>query len=752
MASRPHGAVLQHIQRLFERGSLSGLSEWQLLDRYASRRDESAFEALVARHGPMVLGVCRRVLDDPDAVEDAFQATFLVLVRKARTLGERDAIGHWLYGVACRVALRARCEAARRRSREVPVGGTEVAVPATEPGRDELAPILDTELSRLPAKYRAPIVLCYLEGLTHEEAARQLHWPIGSVKGRLARARDLLRMRLARHGLVPAAGLLAVTTISRATAAVPESLRQATVQAGLHCAGGRAAAEVASASVVRLMEGVLSTMFLTKLKVTAAVVGTCGVLALGAWGLEQSTQGSKSPPKEKEATAIAAGPQSLRDKLDRPLAKPLKLQDVRLDELLKTIKAATQAPGDTGVPIYVEPEGLKEAGATIDSPVTFDGTKLPLKTALDVALRPLRLGATIQDGLLVITSRQEVTLIELRALNEALQQRAITPGTAASAGMSPSEWLKRMHGRGIVFSANNTEDVDPEDEARTRAVLDALKKPVPMPFKNETPLEDVLTHIREQTKSQELPDGIPIYVDPVGLNEAEKTMTSPITFDLKGVALRESLPRMLKQLGLVYMVKDGLLSITSESSENAPSPILMLAWKAEMGELSLNEMNELIEFFKVRKEISRYAAAEEVVDPTIGGGFVPAGPALAQSDGGEDPKTRLILNALERVVPLHFEGIDLDTALAEIKKATAGPGLPDGIPIYRNPTARRVGIPWQVTLNLNGVKLKTSLRLLLGQVELGYSVSDCLLIIDRQGSPEVTPMGAGGKGAPRNLQ
>ena len=106
MASRPQGAVLQQIHLLFQRGSVSGLSEWQLLDRYASRRDESAFEALVARHGPMVLGVCRRVLDDPHAVEDAFQATFLVLVRRARSLGERDAIGHWLYGVACRVALR----------------------------------------------------------------------------------------------------------------------------------------------------------------------------------------------------------------------------------------------------------------------------------------------------------------------------------------------------------------------------------------------------------------------------------------------------------------------------------------------------------------------------------------------------------------------------------------------------------------------------------------------------------------------
>src|SRR4051812_2861450 len=163
MASRHYGEVLKQIQRLFHGGSVGGLSEWELLDRYATRRDESAFEALVARHGPMVLGVCRRVLDDPHAVEDAFQATFLVLVRRAGSLGPHDAIGPWLYGVARRVALGAGAEAARRRSREVPAARAEGAALADEPGRGELARILDEELGRLPEKYRAPVVLCYLE-------------------------------------------------------------------------------------------------------------------------------------------------------------------------------------------------------------------------------------------------------------------------------------------------------------------------------------------------------------------------------------------------------------------------------------------------------------------------------------------------------------------------------------------------------------------------------------------------------------
>src|SRR4051795_13273101 len=166
MPSRHYGDALRQLHRLFQRGSLGGMSEWQLLDCYATRRDDSAFEALVARHGPMVLGVCRRVLDDPHAVEDAFQATFLVLVRKAGSLGPRDAIGHWLYGVACRVALRARSESARRRSSEVPMGRVEGLARVNEPGIDEIAPILDEEIARLPSKYRAPVVLCYLEDLT----------------------------------------------------------------------------------------------------------------------------------------------------------------------------------------------------------------------------------------------------------------------------------------------------------------------------------------------------------------------------------------------------------------------------------------------------------------------------------------------------------------------------------------------------------------------------------------------------------
>ena len=199
------GPVVHQLRHLFEGRSIAGVSEWQLLRRYLEGRDEVAFEAIVARHGPMVLGVCRRVLFDARDVEDAFQATFVVLAKKGGTLGESDPVSHWLYGVAYRVALKARAAAARRRRLEGSATPAEAAT-LDEPSTGELGGVIDEELARLPAKYRSPVVLCYLEGQTHEEAARQLGWPLGTVKGRLSRARDLLKGRLERRGVAPPAG------------------------------------------------------------------------------------------------------------------------------------------------------------------------------------------------------------------------------------------------------------------------------------------------------------------------------------------------------------------------------------------------------------------------------------------------------------------------------------------------------------------------------------------------------------------
>jgi RNA polymerase sigma factor (sigma-70 family) len=213
-----------------------------LLEKFARRRDGSAFETLVKRHGPMVLAVCQRVLQNSQDAEDAFQATFLVLVRKAGSIGQPELLANWLYGVAYRTALKARASAARRSEHE----RQAVSMPTSDPLLDvawrELRALLDEELSRLPEKYRAPLVLCYLQGKTNEEAARQLGWPIGSMSARLARGREMLRDRLAsRDKALPAGLFLMVLTQKAGAATLPAPLVGATVKAGLGWAVGQSA-------------------------------------------------------------------------------------------------------------------------------------------------------------------------------------------------------------------------------------------------------------------------------------------------------------------------------------------------------------------------------------------------------------------------------------------------------------------------------------------------------------------------------
>src|SRR5437868_9130275 len=232
MATSQMSEVIRHLggAGLLRKGA--GLTDGQLLGDYLSRRDEAALAALVWRHGPMVWGVCRRVLHNYHNAEDAFQATFLVLVRKAASVASRELFANWLYGVAHQTALKARATAAKRKVRERQV--TEMPEPAVaeqDLWRD-LQPLLDQELSRLPDNYRAVVVLCDLEGKTRKEAARQLGLPEGTVGSRLARARALLAKRLARHGLAVTGGALAAMLPREAGAAsVPASVVSNTIQA-----------------------------------------------------------------------------------------------------------------------------------------------------------------------------------------------------------------------------------------------------------------------------------------------------------------------------------------------------------------------------------------------------------------------------------------------------------------------------------------------------------------------------------------
>ncbi|MCI0640199.1 MAG: RNA polymerase sigma factor [Gemmataceae bacterium] len=297
MTTSPLNRVVQR----FRLGALTGAggpTDGELLESFITERDEAAFESLVRRHGPMVMGVCRRVIGLSHDAEDAFQATFLVLVRKANSIVPRQALGNWLYGVAYRTALEARSRLHRRFAKERQV--TDMPHPEAAPNGvwSDLQPILDCELCRLPDKYRLPIVLCELEGRSRNEVARQLNLPEGTLSSRLATARRKLAQRLSGCGLALSGGALAMLlSESAASASVPAPLAMSTVKAAALLAAKQSAAGVVSANVAALTEGVVKAMFMTKIKMTAAFLLVTGVLALtGGVVLNSRAQAAADPP------------------------------------------------------------------------------------------------------------------------------------------------------------------------------------------------------------------------------------------------------------------------------------------------------------------------------------------------------------------------------------------------------------------------------------------------------------------------
>jgi RNA polymerase sigma factor (sigma-70 family) len=315
MPTKPWSVVLQHL--LAEPGpGGAGMTDGELLARFVGGRDGGALAALVRRHAPMVWGVCRRLLNHHDA-EDAFQATFLVLVRKAAGVPGR-AVANWLYGVARQTAVRVRAAAAKRGRREVLM--ESLPEPAVAEGRDaDLRAVLDEEVGRLPGHYRAALVLCDLEGLTRKEAARRLGIPEGSVASRLARARALLARRLTRRGVVTSTGAVAaVGTVMSA----PPALVASTIQAVRLVAAGRAAG-VLPAQIATLTEGVVQAMFVTKIKGVLVVVLVAG-LALGGIGLDvglttnPGAVAQAEPPKAAPAKKESPTPPVATQKDEKP--------------------------------------------------------------------------------------------------------------------------------------------------------------------------------------------------------------------------------------------------------------------------------------------------------------------------------------------------------------------------------------------------------------------------------------------------
>jgi RNA polymerase sigma factor (sigma-70 family) len=330
------GLAPRGLGSLFRDGVSTGLSDKELLERFATGRDsaaELAFATLVARHGPMVLSVCRRLLRDPHESEDAFQATFLVLVRKRSGIRIDESLGPWLYGVSVRVARRARTLASRRRWIAL---DEAIARPALEqrPSSDpDLRYAIDDFLTELPPNYRAAIVLCYREGLTHEEAANRLQCPVGTVRSRLARGRAILKDRLDRVGLAPPAAAQPVATSADPLHRIPAPavLVPSLVDSTAHTASGLAAGEplrrIVPIRIVELVTGVTQTMALSKIATAASLVVFTSLAAWCAGGSAArtplaATQDPRSvaapSPEPAPLLSLAAPQRSTKAKAAQP--------------------------------------------------------------------------------------------------------------------------------------------------------------------------------------------------------------------------------------------------------------------------------------------------------------------------------------------------------------------------------------------------------------------------------------------------
>jgi RNA polymerase sigma factor (sigma-70 family) len=327
MATAGLAKVLDHLRKTLSLSELTGLTDQQLLARFVAARDESAFATLVARHGGMVLGVCRRLLRSEQDAEDAFQATFLVLARKAGAIGWADSAGPWLHEVATRTALEARSTIARRRSWERQEEALpHPAVATIEPC--DWQPLLDQELRRLPEKYRTAVILCALEGRSRREAALLLGIHEGTLSSRLASARKMLAERLTRRGVTLSAGALAVISEGATAATVPPALVRSTITVATLVVAGLDAAVTTPSAV--LMKGVLKAMFFQKLKWTAVVLMATVMMGAGGFVFQ-----SGNGPATARAQAPAAKPVSELE----ALRKENELLKLNLQVVLEKVKA-----------------------------------------------------------------------------------------------------------------------------------------------------------------------------------------------------------------------------------------------------------------------------------------------------------------------------------------------------------------------------------------------------------------------------
>ncbi len=314
MGNAQLSGVIQHLRRLAEPKHAGFLTDAQLLERFATDRDQAAFEVLVWRHGGMVLGLCRRMLRHAQDAEDAFQATFLALIRRAHAIRKRESVASWLHQVAYRAALGVKAQTVRR----LPCDHAESSpVEANvETSRSDWWPALDEEISRLPDKYRVPVVLCYLQGKTLGETARELGHPPATVGTRLARARQRLRGRLIRRGVTLTTGTFSLALAeSHATAGIPAGLVHSTINiAAAVTAGNGMASGLVSASVAALTKGVLRTMYVSKLRWAWSAGLLLGLVSASVMYLRSPA--AADPPAAEKATQ-SQGLEAVADKVEQ---------------------------------------------------------------------------------------------------------------------------------------------------------------------------------------------------------------------------------------------------------------------------------------------------------------------------------------------------------------------------------------------------------------------------------------------------
>jgi RNA polymerase sigma factor (sigma-70 family) len=460
MATNRFRASWRSLESLFDAGTLGGMTDGELLECFLGSRDTigpEAFRILVERHGPMVLGLCRSVVRDPHDADDAFQATFLVLVRKADSITRRDTIGPWLYGVAGRVARRARDRAIRRKRCEVEANAE---IPSTERPIAEspsVEAIVQDEIARLPESFRGPLVLCCLEGLSYELAANRLGLTEPALRGRLFRARKRLASRLRGRGITAGVFGSAAEPVRLTLPPLPSSLVETTVQFSIRWSsvtGLLAGAGLVPDSISTLAKGVIKAMLMQSIKLSGVIAlvaaGALGTMVVAqqakkagdprvppvitAFALAQderakTTQAERAELEERERQRLNEAARHAADKKSQLIGQKLdKVIDaefpglITLSALLKHIRTATTDTDYPGIPIYVNPIGLQEVKQSMDVAIEVNRKRCSVREVLWWALHPLQLSYFIKDGFLMVDSRTSVTELRVEEMERKLDR------------------------------------------------------------------------------------------------------------------------------------------------------------------------------------------------------------------------------------------------------------------------------------------------------------------------------------------